>query len=231
MQCKTMPNLDLVILIDAENVPARYYRTLRLLTDKLGRATTCRAFGDFTAPAMADWLKLAKAEAIEVVTQIPSLHGKNAADIQITVHAMDVLHACAADAICLVSGDGDFAALVHRLKAARMKVFGFGASNSAASLKKLCDTFSRLDEEDEKTSSAPQVAVSGNQVVATLGKVIDRHGTDGWINIGRAGAVLHLEHREIAAQFCGKGKFLQNVRQTGRFREKGSGSAIQIALA
>jgi hypothetical protein len=128
----------LAVLIDADNVSARNWPRIRERIDGLGTVTSCRVFGDFSGSRLAAWMKIAREDALQAVMQFP---GPNASDIAIAVSAMDLLYGSKLEGMCIVSSDADFTPLVHRLRSAGLKVYGFGNTKSAASLKKACTEF------------------------------------------------------------------------------------------
>ncbi|MEQ1900037.1 MAG: NYN domain-containing protein [Devosia sp.] len=133
----------LAVLVDAENMAAKHWPRIRDRIAKLGTTTTCRVFGNLTEERLAGWLRIAQDEAIQPVLQFS---GANACDIAIAVSAMDLLHSAKFEGMCLVSSDGDFTSLVHRLRSAGLRVYGFGNTKSAPSLKKACNEFVTVAE-------------------------------------------------------------------------------------
>lgn len=144
----------LAVLIDAENVSAKYWPSLRPKLDGIGMISVCRLFGDFSQGRHAKWIKVAQQEALQVVMQ---LSGHNASDIAITISAMDLLHTARIEAFCLATSDGDFTPLVQRLRSAGVKVHGFGDDKAPASLRKAYTTFTNLAE-TPKPVAVPKAA-------------------------------------------------------------------------
>jgi NYN domain len=141
----------LAVLIDAENVPARYWPQISPKLDDMGQILTCRLFGDFGANQHVDWLKIARRDALQTVMQ---LSGRNASDIAITIAAMELLGTGKVEAFCLVASDRDYTPLVHRLRSSGAKVHGFGEAKAPASLRAAFTTFTQLTS---KTKSDPAV--------------------------------------------------------------------------
>jgi len=131
----------LAVLIDAENMSAKNWPRIRKHIQDLGTIATCKVFGNLIEERLAAWLKIAEDEALQPMLQFS---GPNACDISLTVSAMDLLHTSKLEGFCLVTSDGDFTPLVHRLRAAGMKVYGFGSAKSAPGLAKACTDFIRL---------------------------------------------------------------------------------------
>ena len=97
----------------------------------LGRVVIRRAYGDWSifSSGQRELLGL----GIELV-HIPSKRGKNAADIRIVIDALEMLmgeHANISH-VLLVSGDGDFTELAHRLRGYGKIVVGLGVSGASA---------------------------------------------------------------------------------------------------
>ena len=98
------------------------------------------------------------------LTELPrQVRGKNTADIQIAVDALELaLTPNAPDIIVLVSGDRDFVPVVQKLKRYGKRVVGIGIEGATSSvLQSLCDSFIFYDNllpksEINDTQSAPQ---------------------------------------------------------------------------
>ena len=133
----------LAVLIDAENMAAKHWPKIRERVETLGTILVCRVFGNLLEPRLAAWAKIAEEEALQPILQFS---GPNACDIALTVSAMDLLHGSKIEGVCLVSSDGDFTPLAHRLKAAGLKVYGFGSAKSSPALALACSSFTRLSE-------------------------------------------------------------------------------------
>lgn len=133
----------LAVLIDAENISAKHWPSLRQKLDALGVMATCRLFGDFSDSRHGKWIKIAHEEALQVVMQMT---GPNASDIAITIAAMDLLHTARIEAMCLVSCDADFTPLAQRLRSSGMRVHGFGDQRAPSALRKAYSTFTDLAE-------------------------------------------------------------------------------------
>ena len=118
----------------------------------MGHVNLCRLYGDFTEDRLARWLTIAREHALQPMLQ---LGGKNAADIAITIAAMDALHAGKIEAAILVTSDQDLSALATRLRGAGIKVIGLGLPNTPASLRKACSDFTELGKSEPAVKLAP----------------------------------------------------------------------------
>lgn len=131
----------LAVLIDAENVPSKYWTTIREELASTGIIISCRLFGDFGDGRLSKWLKIAQEAALQPVMQ---LAGRNAGDIAMTIAAMDILHSSKVEGICLISSDHDFAPLALRLRGAGLRVYGFGEAKTPPALRIAFTSFTVL---------------------------------------------------------------------------------------
>ena len=140
----------LAVLIDAENVTAKHWPSVRRAIETKGSIVCCRIFGDFSDGRCGKWLKIAQEQALQTVMQ---LSGPNASDISMTVAAMDLLHTSKLEGFCLVSSDSDFTPLAQRLRSAGLKVFGYGKTTTT-SLRSACTEFASFDSLAAPTPAA-----------------------------------------------------------------------------
>jgi len=107
----------------------------------LGRVILRRAYGDWAI--FSSYQRELLGLGIDLV-HVTAKRGKNAADIRIVIEAMEMLigdHRHISH-VLLVSGDGDFTELVHRLRANGKVVVGLGISGASAEyLINACDQF------------------------------------------------------------------------------------------
>lgn len=149
-------NYTIALLIDTENVAAKYLVALDKELILLGKVTYRRMYGDFTGPTEKSWKTLANDYAITPVQQFNYTIGKNASDSRLIIDAMDILYSGNVNAVCLMSSDSDFTGLVKRLKESNIFVIGAGERKTAKSFVNACDRFFYLEELIEKNTE-PQV--------------------------------------------------------------------------
>jgi uncharacterized LabA/DUF88 family protein len=113
---------------------------------QVGRVVVRRAYADWAEAASRQRQLLSL--GVELV-HVNSKRGKNAADIRIVLDVMELFYS-GKDAfthVLLVSGDGDFTELVHRLRAQGKTVIGLGVSGTTADyLVNACDKFVFYDK-------------------------------------------------------------------------------------
>ena len=97
---------------------------------QLGRVVLRRAYADWAEAASKQRILLGL--GVELI-HVNSRRGKNAADIRIVIDALELLYneQNSFTHVLLVSGDGDFTELVHRLRAHGKIVIGMGISGTS----------------------------------------------------------------------------------------------------
>ena len=109
---------------------------------QIGRVVVRRAYADWSSYG-GDRQRELLGSGVELV-HVSSKRGKNAADIRIVIDALEFMFGGSSNIthIMLVSGDGDFTELVHRLRGRGIKVVGLGVSGASAEyLINACDEF------------------------------------------------------------------------------------------
>lgn len=150
------------VLVDIENTSSRLAESLFSVASLSGDVVVRRGFADFSRQG-SGWDDAISRHLITPVHQYASRKGKNSTDINLAVHAMDLLycgHEGRIDVFCIVSSDGDFGALARRLREAGRTVVGIGTNPSAAFVE-ACTRFAVIAE--EKTTPGPQKATEPKQ--------------------------------------------------------------------
>lgn len=158
-------------------------------------------------------------EAVRPVQLFAAATGKNAADADLIIDAMDLMHTGVADAFALATSDSDFTSLAVRLRGAGAAVHGFGNASSPAPYRAACTTFVTLG-----------VASGANaQLAALLADAIRAHAkSDGWANLSSVAGQLHMAGLRPADWGYSKlGKLLQGERSGRPGRPGKSGASAQ----
>ncbi|MBL8062322.1 MAG: NYN domain-containing protein [Anaerolineales bacterium] len=128
-----------------KNIDVDWNRIFNYAT-QIGRVVMRRAYADWAEAASKQRQLLNM--GVELV-HVNSKRGKNAADIRIVIDALELFYneKEAFTHVLLVSGDGDFTELVHRLRAHGKTVIGLGVSGTTADfLVSACDKFVYYDK-------------------------------------------------------------------------------------
>ena len=106
------------LLIDGDNISIRHDATLKREAQKIGRLDVTRVYG---GPCVsAEWLTTPGIRFMQAGT------GKNAADLLLSIDAMELAFSGGIDAFAIASSDGDFTHLAQRLREKGHHVTGLG---------------------------------------------------------------------------------------------------------
>lgn len=162
----------IAVLIDAENVSARYIKLILDEASNYGIVTYKRLYGDFQIPSVKNWMKNLQEYAITPVFQYNYTHGKNASDSALIIDAMDILYSGNVDGFCIVTSDSDFTKLVLRLRESGMTVVGMGEQKTPPALVAACETFKFLDilyrQETKKNTAKKKQNAKKNRAQKTV---------------------------------------------------------------
>ena len=130
----------LALLIDIDSEEPNLLGCILEKAAAYGTVIIRRVYGD--CKKLSDWETCIRYRDIEPVPNYAG--GKNAADITLIIHAMDLLHSGAVDGFCIVASDNHYAGLVRRL---RKDVFvaGIGKRNVPASFKEAFNCFTDIE--------------------------------------------------------------------------------------
>lgn len=168
-----MEDLRYAVLIDSDNISAKYIRYILDEMTKYGAVTYKRIYGDWTSTQTSRWKNELLENSISPIQQFSNTTGKNATDSALIIDAMDILYTGNVDGFCIVSSDGDFTRLAGRLRESGMDVIGMGETKTPRSFRAACTVFTNLEllaaQEDEnrkeKPASAKKKKTGKNQTV------------------------------------------------------------------
>ncbi len=141
-----MPESQIAVLIDYENVGLSSIQSLFDQLSDLGRIIVKRAYADWSVASTS------KNQALELgIEAVHYFHaassGKNASDICLAIDAMELLHRSPVDTFVIVSSDTDFVPLVSKLRSAGKTVIGAGRRGVVSpALVRSCDRYIYLDD-------------------------------------------------------------------------------------
>ncbi len=215
------------LLIDGENISPDVIASVLAEAGKFGGVTIRRIYGNVASPSMVRWKEVMLHYALQGMHHMPTVAGKNAADIALVVDAMDLFYREHVTRFCLVASDSDYTPLVLRLRAAGCLVIGIGEPKTPAALMKACTVFISTDQlmpSSSRAKSAPVAPTSSRPTtekasplsttpvtkaaegLPTLLVRAYREATHGkeseWVLISRLGIVLRqIDHTFKAAVY------------------------------
>lgn len=149
-----MVNLEkrFALLIDADNVSAKYIKPILDELSQYGNTTYKRIYGDWTNTQHSSWKEELLKNSISPIQQFGYTQGKNATDSAMIIDAMDILYTKNVDGFCIISSDSDFTRLASRLRETGLTVIGMGEEKTPAPFRKACDIFTCLELLVEESS-------------------------------------------------------------------------------
>lgn len=160
-----MDDINIAMLIDADNVSSKYIPGILSELSKFGKITVRRMYGDWSQDRLHSWLSRASGYSLTPVMQPNNTPGKNASDIGLIIDAMDILYTGDVQGFCIVSSDGDFNKLATRLREAGKVVIGMGERKTPESFRVSCERFIFLEviNETESDTDDDVVTVAGKR--------------------------------------------------------------------
>ena len=223
-------DLKLAVLIDGDNIPARYIKEMLEEIAKYGNPTIKRIYGDWTKPHLSKWKKVLLENAITPIQQYGYTVGKNATDSAMIIDAMDILYSDRVNGFCLVSSDSDFTRLATRLREAGMTVFGLGEKKTPNPFIVACDRFIYIEilkqrtlesqKSDEKGDAEPaaQLEKVTPQVIKLIAATIeDIADDDGWAFLGEVGSLVQKKQPNFDSRNYGFQKLTPMINAIGQF--------------
>ena len=145
MDIKQSSEKRFALLIDADNVSAKYIKPITDELSKYGTVTYKRIYGDWTLTLHAKWKDALLENSITPIQQFGYTQGKNATDSAMIIDAMDILYTRSVEGFCIVSSDSDFTRLASRIRESGLTVIGMGEKKTPTPFRKACDIFTTLE--------------------------------------------------------------------------------------
>ena len=233
------------LLIDADNVSAKYIKPILDELSKYGNVTYKRIYGDWTKSNSASWKEELLQNSITPIQQFSYTQGKNSTDSAMIIDAMDMLYTSELEGFCLVSSDSDFTKLASRLKESEVFVFGVGEKKTPLSFRNACDDFI-FTENLNKDLLIQTATVSKNtltpvthnysnisELIPVLNKAWEQYQDDeGWANIAAVGSFVKRSQPDFDPRTYGAKKLpeiiesLKEVFEMTKYKGKGTVNII-----
>lgn len=227
----------LAVLIDADNIPAKYAAPILREITTYGEPALRRVYGDWSSPALGNWKKEVVELGLVANQETANTKGKNASDIGLVIDAMDILHTGRFDGFVLVSSDSDFTALANRLREDGVEVIGIGEGKAPVSLRNVCNRFILIENivgpEKEPGPAKPQKTAKTEQpssdrqppamVAPLVIKAMNSIDPEGeWYSLGQLGQYITRATPDFDPRTYGSAKLSDLLAKTGRFEVKKS---------
>ena len=208
------------VLIDADNVSARYIKPILDELSNDGIITYKRIYGDWTKTEMNPWKNVLLSHSITPMQQYSYTTGKNATDSAMIIDAMDILYSGNVDGFCIVSSDSDFTRLAVRLRESGMYVIGMGEKKTPAPFISACNRFLYLEVlsgegSKEKGAGGELTAEVIKEAFATI--LTEISDEDGWASLSQAGNILTKRSPSSEGRSFGFMKLTPFIKSLGAF--------------
>ena len=223
------------LLIDADNVSARYLKPILNELSKYGTVTIKRIYGDWTLTLHAKWKDALLENSITPIQQFGYTQGKNATDSAMIIDAMDILYTDNVDGFCLVSSDSDFTRLASRLRESGRMVIGMGEKKTPTPFRRACDVFTTLEllvqnKRNEKGSSGNSVPKdSVEQAVVDI--ITDNQNNGKATGLGEIGSRLQKRYPDFDVRSYGTNLLSKLLEEFTRVRITKDHSSVTVELA
>lgn len=240
------------LLIDADNVSAKYIKPILDELSQYGNVTYKRIYGDWTNTQHTTWKEELLKNSISPIQQFSYTQGKNATDSAMIIDAMDILYTNNVDGFCIVSSDSDFTRLASRLRETGLTVIGMGEEKTPHPFRKACDIFTCLEllveeygieKEEVKAHPAPSgknvqavpevsgMAVDKTMVEEAIIKIItENQNSDKETGLGEVGSRLVKLYPDFDVRSYGYSLLSKFLEEFPRVKLIKNGNLVSVML-
>jgi hypothetical protein len=231
-----MPNRDrplLAVLIDADNIPAKYARAVMKEITALGEPGLRRVYADWSSGQLRGWADKVLELGLVAHQETANTKGKNASDIGLVIDAMDILHSGRFDSFVLVSSDSDFTRLASRIREHGLDVIGIGEGKAPESLRNVCNRFilieNLLDDTPEARDEKPASKRQPQDALPLILRAMERMDQDDdWYAMGALGSQIMAEAPDFDTRTYGKRKLSDLVGEIKRLETRMEGTQLMV---
>lgn len=220
------------VLIDADNVAAKYTKHILDEVSNYGIVTYKRVYSDWTRQNTMSWKTMALENAITPIQQYSYTTGKNATDSAMIIDAMDILYSHNVDGFCIVSSDSDFTRLAIRLRESGMHVIGMGEQKTPKPFSTACNAFKYLEilADEELQSSGENQTVELKKLEEAIIRIIaENANAQEEINMGELGSRLQNRYPDFDVRNYGYSKFSQFLKDFDSLSFRQVNSSILVS--
>ncbi|TCP60073.1 OST-HTH/LOTUS domain-containing protein [Rhodovulum bhavnagarense] len=228
----------LAVLVDADNIPARYAEAIFKEVTSFGEPALRRVYGDWSSDRLKPWAGKVMELGLVAHQETANTKGKNASDIGLVIDAMDILHSGRFDGFVLVSSDSDFTRLASRIREQGLDVIGIGESKAPVSLRNVCNRFVLIENIVEEPAAPQQSGAAPVQVgkrppreaIDLILRAMDKIPQEGddWYALGQIGQYITADNPDFDTRTYGKRKLSDLIHELKRFETKRVGNQLHI---
>lgn len=223
------------LLIDAENISAKYIKPILTELSKYGNITYKRIYGDWTSTQHSSWKDELLKNSILPIQQFRYTQGKNATDSAMIIDAMDILYTKEVDGFCIVSSDSDFTRLVSRLRESGKMVIGMGEDKTPLPFRKACDKFTILEnllsaQEPGSNEEAPSALRKESIEDAVIQMIIENQDSNKITGLGEVGSRLVSLYPDFDVRSYGYNMLSKFLEEFKRIELVKQGNFVSVVL-
>lgn len=223
------------LLIDADNVSAKYIKPILTELSKYGNITYKRIYGDWTSTQHSSWKDELLKNSIMPIQQFSYTQGKNSTDSAMIIDAMDILYTNDVDGFCIVSSDSDFTRLVSRLRESGKMVIGMGENKTPEPFRKACDKFTILENllsEHEPGTSEESHDVLGKEKIedAVIKMILENQDSNKPTGLGEVGSRLVSLYPDFDVRSYGYNMLSKFLEEFERIELMKKGNFVSVVL-
>ena len=230
-----MENKRFALLIDADNISAKYISVILEELSTYGITTYKRIYGDWTSTQASKWKNQLLENSVIPVQQFSNTVGKNATDSTLIIDAMDILYTGNVEGFCIVSSDSDFTRLASRLRESGMEVIGMGEEKTPRSFRVACTRFVNLEnlgnQEDSEEKKQQDNTVSREVIYNAITNIITENENKGKnVELASVGNRLVNMYPDFDVRNYGYSLLSRFLQESGLFLLEKSDNVITISL-
>ncbi len=236
MKGKEMENKHFALLIDADNISAKYIGEILEELSTYGITTYKRIYGDWTSTQASKWKEKLLENSVIPIQQFSNTVGKNATDSTLIIDAMDILYAGNVEGFCIVSSDSDFTRLASRLRESGMEVIGMGEEKTPRSFRVACTRFINLEnlgnqEENIDNKDKQDNTIRREAVYNAITNIITENENKGKaVELGAVGNRLVNIYPDFDVRNYGYSLLSRFLEDSGLFQMQKKHNIITISL-
>ena len=223
------------LLIDADNVSAKYIKPILTELARYGNITYKRIYGDWTSTQHSSWKDELLKNSITPIQQFSYTQGKNATDSAMIIDAMDILYTNDVDGFCIVSSDSDFTRLVSRLRESGKNVIGMGENKTPEPFRRACDKFTILEnllnEQEPGRTETPREGLSKEKIEEDIVKMIlENDDNNKQTGLGEVGSRLVSLHPDFDVRSYGYNMLSKFLEEFPKLELVKKGKFVAVSL-
>lgn len=227
-----MNDKKFAVLIDSDNISAKYISYILDEMTKYGVITYKRIYGDWTSSQMGKWKMELLENSITPIQQFSNTVGKNATDSALIIDAMDLLYTDHVDGFCIVSSDSDFTKLASRLRESGKEVIGMGEEKTPKSFRAACTIFTNLEillDQDEEAIGGGTVGREViEQDIATI--ILGNDDKDRATGLAEIGNRLVKKYSDFDVRSYGYSSLSKFLEETDGFELKRTKNVVTVCM-